>query len=85
MYLKFCGAIQLYLCTGQDIHAQCLHENTCLYARSSSVSRFQRFVESAERTSGNEIAYLNVVENMTDGCLCFNRLLLDGRFRYYLT
>jgi hypothetical protein len=29
----FCGVIQLYLCTGQDIHAQCVHKTTCLCER----------------------------------------------------
>jgi hypothetical protein len=47
-YLKFCGVIQLY--------AQCIHKTTCLYARKVvRFSRFQRFVELVERTSGNEI------------------------------
>jgi hypothetical protein len=28
-YLKFCGAIQLLLCTGKDIHAQCTKARVC--------------------------------------------------------
>jgi hypothetical protein len=43
------GVIYSWLYTWQDIHAQCVREKSC------SVSRFQRFVEPAERTSGNEI------------------------------
>jgi hypothetical protein len=39
------------------MNAQCVHKTTCLYARKViRFSRFQRFVEPSERTSGNEIA-----------------------------
>jgi hypothetical protein len=41
-YLKFCGVIQLLLCTGQDIHAQCIHKTTCLYARKVILSAVSR-------------------------------------------